>query len=282
MSRWIELAYTVPIEDAEIMAERLISRGASGVEERDASTIVKAPDGKVALVVWIAPEAVETFLEHTWRFGEVQTRERDDEEWRDAWKKYFGVRRVGRFVLVPSWEKFEAAKDDLVIDLDPGRAFGTGGHPSTRLCLTLIGRIAHEGRRVLDVGCGSGILSIAAALRWPEARGLGVDLDAEAAEVSRENAARNRVDDRLAFSGDGIEQADGKYDLVLANIHAEVLTAIRDELVARLAPGGRLILAGILVEQADAVRAAFGELSLIEQLDEEGWRALALGPQDQR
>jgi ribosomal protein L11 methyltransferase len=275
VSRWVELAFTVAADDAESVADRLVTNGAAGVEERDASTIAKAPEGKIALVVWIEPEQVEVFLERMKGAGEVATRDRDESEWRDAWKRYFGIRRVGRFVLVPSWETFSAGADDLVLHLDPGRAFGTGGHPSTRLCLELIARVPAAGS-FLDVGCGSGILSIACARKFPGAHGLGIDIDGDACEVSRENAARNGVQERIAYFTTPIDRVDGKYDLVCANIQADVLANMHEALIERVAPGGRLLLSGILVEQADETRATFGALTLDTQLDEEGWRALML------
>jgi ribosomal protein L11 methyltransferase len=273
--RFVEIAFTVPAESAESWAEQLVEHGAGGVEERDQGTLERAPAGQVTLVVWIAPEQVEDYLS---RFpgAQVQKRERDEDEWRDAWKKYFGVRRVGRFVIVPSWEKHEAQPGDLPIALDPGRAFGTGGHATTRLCLLAVdrwaGRFTGDCRSFLDVGCGSGVLAIGCALRFPEARGAGIDVDADAIEVSRENALRNGVSERIDFSTGKIS---GQHQIVCANIQPEVLIPMADALTGALAPGGLLVLSGILIEAAEPVERAFSSLRLVSRDEEEGWRALA-------
>jgi ribosomal protein L11 methyltransferase len=269
--RFVEIAFTVPAGSAEAMAESLVEHGAGGVEERDQGTLERAPEGQVTLVVWIAPEQVEDYLS---RFpgAVVQKRERDEDEWRDAWKKYFGVRRVGRFVIVPSWETHQAQPGDLAIALDPGRAFGTGGHATTRLCLLAVDRFTGDCRSFLDVGCGSGVLAIGCALRFAEARGAGIDVDPDAIEVSRENALRNGVSERIDFSTGTIS---GQHQIVCANIQPEVLIPMADALMGALAPGGLLVLSGILIEAAEPVERAFAALTLVSRDDEEGWRALA-------
>ncbi len=280
--RFVELAFTVPAEAADDWAALLVEEGAGGVEERDGTTLAQAPLGRITLVAWIAPEQVEAFLARA-SVGStglpeavVARRDRDDEEWRDAWKKHFGVRKIGRFVIVPSWERHLAAASELVLDLDPGRAFGTGGHASTRLCLQILGDLEVACHRFLDVGCGSGVLAIACARKWPEAHGIGVDNDPDAVEVSRENAERNRVEPRVRFTHEPLESIDGRFEIVSANIQPEVLIPMAGALRTRLADGGRLILSGILVEAADPVVAAYqaAGLTLDRFVDEEGWRAL--------
>jgi ribosomal protein L11 methyltransferase len=180
-------------------------------------------------------------------------------------------------VLVPSWESYTPDAGDVVIALDPGRAFGTGGHASTRLCLQALDRLeGPAAARFLDVGAGSGLLAIACALAWPAARGLCVDIDPDAVEVSRENAARNQVADRVEAGTTPIDEVQGRFEVVTANIQPEVLIPMAAALTARLAPGGRLILSGILIEAADAVEEAYRAvgLTLAARFDEDGWRAL--------
>jgi ribosomal protein L11 methyltransferase len=286
--RYVELCYTLPSDAAELAASTLVECGASGIEERDGTTLQRAAPGETVLVSWIEEQDCDAFVERAASalagMGVPAERQRpqrtarDEEEWRDAWKRYFHARPVGRFVLVPSWETYVAKPGELVLDLDPGRAFGTGGHASTRLCLQAIDTLHAHGdlqpQRVFDVGCGSGVLSIAAARRWPTLRGEGVDIDPDAIEVSRENAERNRVHDRLRYSATPAAGLEGQAELVLANIQPEILIPMSATLCEKLAPGGALVLAGIIDEAADAVIAAYAALGAPTLLREEGWTAL--------
>ena len=184
-----------------------------------------------------------------------------EEEWRDAWKKYFHVTRIGqRTVIVPSWERHQAAPGEIVVELDPGMAFGTGTHASTRLVLEELERLADAGLapdRVLDVGAGSGILAIAACRTWPAARVVAIDNDPIAVRTCAENCAHNGVADRVESAVTPVEDVPGTFPLVLANIQAHVLRALRAGLLARTAPGGTLVLSGLLAPQAEAVAAEF-------------------------
>ena len=164
--------------------------------------------------------------------------------------------------------------------MDPGRAFGTGAHPSTRLVIGLAEDLCDECPhlgRFLDLGCGSGILAIAAASLWPQARGLAVDNDPEATACSEENFARNHVHTVSLVTG-SIEGADGCFDLIMANLQADVLCALAQALAATSAPGGHAILSGILLDQVDdllAVYAAAG-FAPVRRQDEGEWAALHL------
>jgi ribosomal protein L11 methyltransferase len=173
-------------------------------------------------------------------------------EWRDAWKRYFKVSHLTReFVVVPSWETYEAKPGEVIIDLDPGMAFGTGTHASTRLVLEELQALADAGvspPRILDVGCGSGILSIAAVKRWPQATCVAVDNDPIAVQATAENALANKVADRIDGSITPAGELTETFPLVLANIQAHVLRELKDALVART--GGTLILSGLLTPQA--------------------------------
>lgn len=182
-------------------------------------------------------------------------------EWRDAWKKYFKVSRLTRqFVVVPSWERYVAHDSEVVIDLDPGMAFGTGTHASTRLVLEELQDLADRDispGRILDVGCGSGILAIAAVKRWPGATCIAVDNDQLAIDATLDNAAVNRVADRIEASLTPCGDLSEAFPLVLANIQAHVLRALMAALVARTAPGGTLILSGLLTPQAQPLADEF-------------------------
>ena len=204
--------------------------------------------------------------------------DKDEENWRDAWKAFFKPQRCGLFAIVPTWDReFSPREGETIISLDPGRAFGTGGHASTRLCLCALGRLP-AAPTILDVGCGSGILGIGCALRWPAARVVAVDLDLEAIEVTNENAALNGVAARVTASTTPLAQIPERFAVVVANIQADVLIAMSAELARHV--GSALVLSGILVEQADSVAAAFvaRDMRLADKLLEDGWCALVLEP----
>jgi ribosomal protein L11 methyltransferase len=214
----------------------------------------------------------------------VLRREAHEDEWRDVWKQYFRATRVGRSFLVrPSWDKPPSRPGDRVIDLDPGRAFGTGGHASTRLCIVLAEEVeARAVKRFLDLGCGSGILSVAAARLWPAAAGVAADLDPEAAACAAENLAANdiRTVETRVGSLDCVD-ARADQDLVLANIQADVLVALAPALPSRLSPGATVILSGLLQGDVPAVLDAYRAvgLSLEARRDQDEWAALRLrGP----
>jgi ribosomal protein L11 methyltransferase len=182
-------------------------------------------------------------------------------EWRDAWKRYFHVTRLTRhLVVVPSWERHEPAPDDLILALDPGLAFGTGTHASTRLVLEELQALADAGAapaRVLDVGAGSGILAIAACRLWPRTTCVAIDVDPLAVAACIENASVNSVGDRITASAAALGAIDERFALVVANIQAHVLRELRGELIARCAPGATLILSGLLAAQAGPLADEF-------------------------
>jgi ribosomal protein L11 methyltransferase len=213
-----------------------------------------------------------------WPVPEPTAREVREEDWANAWKEHFFAHRVGeRLVIKPSWREFEGGPDDLVVTLDPGMAFGTGLHPTTRLCLLGLERAAPAGQAVLDVGTGSGILSLAAARLGAE-RVFAVDLDEVAVQTARANVAANGLADRIEVARGSVEAAPAgrSYDLVLANIIARVIIDLAPALAARVRPGGRLVASGVLDLRHDEVAAALGAvgLSVEETLREGDWTAL--------
>jgi ribosomal protein L11 methyltransferase len=244
---------------------------------------MRADPGKSLLLAYGEPGGaqaesarIEEALRHRAIGARLFLRERDDDGWRDAWKAFFRPREIGPFAIVPTFEtRYLPPPATTVVRLDPGRAFGTGGHASTRLCLEALGLLGRI-ERVLDVGCGSGILAIAALARWPSARAVAVDLDAEAIEVARENAALNDVADRLDASTTPLAEVRGGFDMVVGNLTADVLDALAEDLVQRIAPGGRLVVGGLLCEQAEAVIARFTGCGLAHAgtLAEDEWASL--------
>ena len=266
-----------------------------GVELRDAGTLLSTAPGRTAVIALCKPEdrefvlasadeALATARESGLPVDPVTVRERqaDESEWRDVWKQFFRATRVGRrFTVRPSWDPGPAPAGEFIIDLDPGRAFGTGAHPSTRLAIALAENVRDTTPRIarfLDLGCGSGILSIAAERLWPEAAGLAIDNDPEATECSQENFERNRVRSVAIVTGT-LEQAEPPFDIILANIQADVLCALAPQMSAKLAPTGRVILSGILCDQGDEVLAAYAAdgLALDTRQNEGEWTGLLLG-----
>ncbi|MEW6282314.1 MAG: 50S ribosomal protein L11 methyltransferase, partial [Candidatus Eremiobacterota bacterium] len=194
-----------------------------------------------------------------------------DEDWAENWKQFYHPRRLGRrLVLRPTWEDFEAKSDDLVMALDPGMAFGTGYHASTRLCLELLERAPCPGR-VLDYGTGSGILAIAALLLGAR-RAVCVDCDPVAVRAARDNLRQNRLSGRARVRL-GEQPPRSRYDLVMANLVAQVLVELSAELTGA---AGRLIAGGIVEERRDEVVEAYQArgMRLVDEALEEGWVAL--------
>ena len=199
--------------------------------------------------------------------GEIRTRLIDEADWADAWKAYFPVLRVGRrLVIRPTWRRHHREPDDVVVALDPGMAFGTGLHPTTRLCLATLEAVADRGRladaRVLDVGCGSGILAIA-AVRLGARRALGVDTDPIAIEATTANARRNRLVRRIEARLGSVPTGEPPFDVVVANLIAGVLLPLAATLRDELRPGGVLVASGIFIDREADVRAAFEAAGLV-------------------
>ncbi|RMH41900.1 MAG: 50S ribosomal protein L11 methyltransferase [Deltaproteobacteria bacterium] len=252
MAEWVEIVVTVADDLAEDVAAAVAPNGA---QLRDGEVVFWVEWDRQEAAVAAARAAVGAFGLAP---SAVAARPAVPEsEWRDAWKRYFRVERVtDRIVIVPSWERYEPSPGDVVLHLDPGMAFGTGSHASTQLCLAAVERIDPVDR-FLDLGTGSGILAIAAAKLWPDATGVAVDIDPLAVDAARDNATRNGVGARVECALRPIDAIGERFPLILANIQAPVHLALRDPMVARLAPGGTLVLSGLLTEQVVEVADAF-------------------------
>jgi ribosomal protein L11 methyltransferase len=203
-----------------------------------------------------------------------------NEDWANNWKVHFKPVRIGeRLVIKPTWEEYQELPGDLIIQIDPGMAFGTGAHPTTRMCLESLERICFNdcgGKlpdSVLDVGTGSGVLSIAAALMGAT-HITAVDIDPEAVRVTQENLELNGVENLVAASTTNLSDLEGEYGVVVANILAEELVRLSAPLIAKVAPGGWLILSGILTEKEGFVCAGFPGLTPVESPREAEWSCL--------
>ncbi len=298
--RWLELTVTADVEAVEAVSE-ILGRVAAGTAVRP-TRLIRDPDDELAaredptapyeVTAHIpddgaAPanvEATERALWHLQAFGlrpvgELLVRPVDDAEWTDAWKAGYAPQRIGRVVIVPSWLDEPMAPGEVAVRLDPGMAFGTGLHPTTRGCLSLLQGVSPMPVRALDVGSGSGILALV-ALRLGAERADCLDTDPVAVETTLANAEANALADRVAAragSLTGGPVAD-PYPLVLANLVASVLVQLAGPLAAHTARGGTLIAGGIIAERGDEVITALtaAGLSLIERRDDGEWVALRM------
>lgn len=205
---------------------------------------------------------------------EVTSKMDDDSEWKDKWKEYFKPSQISKSIVVkPTWEEYDNKEGFSVIEIDPGMAFGTGTHETTSLCVKMLEEYQKEGDKVLDVGCGSGILSIAAALLGAEDV-LGVDIDPVAVEVAAENIALNKVDNvaRAAY-GDLTKGVDYKANIVVANLMADLVMMLAEDVAAHMLPDGYFISSGILVEKEILVCEHLRKLgfAIMEVREDGGW-----------
>ena len=299
---WLELSVEADVEAVEAVSEILGRVATGGTTVEPAFDLVEEGLGarvdpsRPAIVRGYVPaddpaasEAatiqVGEALGHLQAFGlrtigELRTRVVRDEDWADAWKAYFPVLRVGRrLVIRPTWRRHRARTGDVVVAMDPGMAFGTGLHPTTRLCLAGLEPLADEGRlagaRVLDVGCGSGVLAIAAVLLGA-ASASGVDIDPIAIEATEANAARNDLTGRVTARVGSLPSGEPPFDAVLANLIAGVLVPLAPALRDELRPGGTLLASGIFIDREAEVRTAFESVGLVvgERTAEGDWVAL--------
>lgn len=277
--KWIEVEIIVPALAADPIGAELSELGCTGVtvENRQLDTFVLPDPDEITVEEYTLrayfpePEApgvlLAAILERMeglcsafpgWTPLPPRFRPVRNEDWAEGWKQHFPATRISqRLVVRPSWETFAARPEDVVIEIDPGMAFGTGTHGTTRLCLEAVAAICETEvpQRVLDVGTGSGILAIAAAA-FGAKRVLACDIDPEACAIALENAELNGVDN-ITFTIAPLEELEEGFDLILANILAEENIRLAPELVKRLAPGGALVLSGILIEKEALVVSAF-------------------------
>ena len=248
--------------------------------------LLKMDRSKAKIHIYIDPEdnigeAVQFLKErltaasipHTIDMTDVQ-----EDDWLNNWRKFFKPMPVGEKLLInPSWYTDTDPQGRVVMNIDPGLAFGTGKHETTRLCMEALERYVAGGEKVLDVGCGSGILGIAAVLLGAE-NAFGVDIDELAVRTANENAAVNRVEDKFtAIAGDLVDKVDGKYDIVVANIVADAIIALSASVSALMKDDAVYIVSGIIDTRADDVKKAVGErFEIIEENTYGGWYCFVL------
>lgn len=285
---WIELIVHTTTEGTDPVSDILMESGAAGTMIEDRSDI---PDPEQPHGIWeiIDPRLLESMPEdvlvHAWfeenasipslmesvrvrlaelssgrqAFGSLQldSRSVSDSGWTGVWKKYFKPFRAGkRLVIKPTWEQYEAGPDDRVIEIDPGMAFGSGTHETTGMCLSLLEDVITGGEEIIDVGTGSGILSIGAALLGA-GHVLAIDIDPDAVKVARENVVSNHVDSTVTVrQGDLLERVSAVCDICVANIISDVIIAFAGPLKSHIRPGGLFICSGIVSLRSPEVSAA--------------------------
>lgn len=281
LNSWLEISCDVPETHADIVADFLTQLSGNGVCVDnlcvDAFSVSEIPDSvRVVIKAYLPADCdpspqmreLELFIsELSVRhpeaiFGQPALSAVNSEDWSSSWKVHFKPLRVGKHLLiVPTWEEASQLPGDLVIRIDPGMAFGTGGHETTRLCLELLESVMEDGPlltvpSLLDLGTGSGILAMAASLLGA-GRILALDIDPDAIEVARENLALNDMSDLVECGTAPLEALTERFDIILANILAEELVRLAPYLADRMNPGGSLILSGILAEKEPLVRLGF-------------------------
>ncbi len=325
---WLELSVEIDQEAVESVSELFAEVGYNSGVAVD-QPFIGSPDGPEYVHNTAVPVVVRTYVpqdEHAedararleqglWALGllrpvgPLQVKQLAEEDWANAWKAYYPIRRIGEhWVIVPSWLEYEAAPGDVVLHLDPGMAFGTGLHPTTQLCLVLMERYAKAGQSALDLGCGSGILALGLA-KIGAAPVLAIDNDPIAVQATQENVDLNGVAEQVTVLegslGPGMQlghwlgsdwgsrvraeraalrlagpvslEPDGELDLIAANILANVHVLLAPTMQRALKPGGLLVTSGIIADREAEVQEAFTAVGLVqlERLQEGDWVALA-------
>jgi ribosomal protein L11 methyltransferase len=294
--KWLELSVEVHPEAVDAVAGVFHDHGTGGVAihqpiqtDREGE-ITPVPVGMPVVRAYLPVTSgverrtrrIEEDLWHLQAFnlspvGPMQRHEVDEEDWSNAWKAHFQPLKIGRIVVKPSWRKWESTTDDLVLELDPGMAFGTGLHPTTRLVLEDLQRRVRPNEQVLDLGTGSGILALAAAMLGAQVTAL--DTSDVAVEVACANVEANRLHGRIVVGQGSIESVNARqFHLILANIIASVLIQLAPALAKALAPEGELLASGIIEERVDSVRQAFAIAGLDivhEQCEGDWWLIVA-------
>lgn len=205
----------------------------------------------------------------------------EEEDYQNSWKKYFYTQKISnRFVVKPTWREYEPQEDELVIEIDPGRAFGTGTHPTTSLCIKLMEENIKEGDRVIDVGTGSGILMVAAE-KLGASEIIGTDIDPMAVEVAEENLELNHVDRNKAkaYAGDLVSIVkEDKFDVVVANILADVLMLLLKDISKVARKDGLIIFSGIIEDKLEEMKRAITDAGfhILEVKEDKEWRAILM------
>jgi len=305
--KWFEVSITTTSEGTDIMSELLFEAGAKGVviEDKedlirfikdgegfdyteadlackydsgvkvkgylpDESGIINTIDDVNSKVAWLLTQDLGVDISP----GTVLVTEIFEQDWAHSWKEYFKPLKVSETIVIkPSWETYTPSEGEIVIDMDPGMAFGTGTHETTMLCIRALESYILPSSSVLDIGCGTGILGIAAILLGAK-RAVLIDIDSQAISIAKANSIKNDTFDKMVFiNGDLLDKAKGRFDLIIANISSKAIEKLIPQCIRFLAEGGNLVLSGILKENEEVIISAMNhsKISIVESYSMGDW-----------
>lgn len=304
MENWIEITIHTTNEASEIVESILLDYGSTGVAIEDPTTLEENLHDDFGTIVELSPTDFpdvgvivkgyinelnfddETFTRfkgeleqlgqniNIGEFFKIETTTIKDSDWENSWKDYFDILNIGeKFVIVPTWREYENEENKYVINIDPGMAFGTGGHETTSLCIKNLEKYVKPHDNIIDVGCGSGILSIAASY-LTDGEIKAVDLDKLAVDVSRENFALNNLENRIAVEEASLlTKETKKYNIIVANILAHIIELMLDDAYKLLEDGGYYITSGIIKDKKDELLEKMLErgFKLVEETSDNEW-----------
>jgi ribosomal protein L11 methyltransferase len=304
MENWIEITIHTTNEASEIVESILLDYGSTGVAIEDPTTLEENLHDDFGTIVELSPTDFpdvgvivkgyinelnfddETFTRfkgeleqlgqniNIGEFFKIETTTIKDSDWENSWKDYFDILNIGeKFVIVPTWREYENEENKYVINIDPGMAFGTGGHETTSLCIKNLEKYVKPHDNIIDVGCGSGILSIAASY-LTDGEIKAVDLDKLAVDVSRENFALNNLENRIAVEEASLlTKETKKYNIIVANILAHIIELMLDDAYKLLEGGGYYITSGIIKDKKDELLEKMLErgFKLVEETSDNEW-----------
>ena len=304
MENWIEITIHTTNEASEIVESILLDYGSTGVAIEDPTTLEENLHDDFGTIVELSPtdypevgvivkgyinelnfddETFNRFKDELEQLGKninigeffkIETTTIQDSDWENSWKDYFDILNIGeKFVIVPTWREYDNEEDKYVINIDPGMAFGTGGHETTSLCIKNLEKYVKPHDNVIDVGCGSGILSIAASY-LTDGSLKAVDLDKLAVDVSRENFALNNLENRIEVEEASLlTKETKKYDVIVANILAHIIELMLEDTYKLLEDGGYFITSGIIKDKKDELLEKMLEqgFKLVEETSDNEW-----------
>ena len=304
MENWIEITIHTTNEASEIVESILLDYGSTGVAIEDPTTLEENLHDDFGTIVELSPtdypevgvivkgyinelnfddETFNRFKDELEQLGKninigeffkIETTTIQDSDWENSWKDYFDILNIGeKFVIVPTWREYENEEDKYVINIDPGMAFGTGGHETTSLCIKNLEKYVKPHDNIIDVGCGSGILSIAASY-LTDGNLKAVDLDKLAVDVSRENFALNNLENRIEVEEASLlTKETKKYDVIVANILAHIIELMLEDAYKLLEDGGYFITSGIIKDKKDELLEKMLKqgFKLVEETSDNEW-----------